>query len=256
MAITFEERSSNLNILNNFIGYGNPDAEYLFVGIEEHSYDNNSKDINWESEHKRFDIYKNNFFNKPFSLSNTDFNELNHETGKSPTYEGITKIYNHLNKGERLEIKDIGKLSSNLFIMNLYPLGRATTKDKYNDFVKEYLFNGDFEEWYNDNWMPSRKNVLVDFLKNYFQTNKNTKKWVFCLGTSLWYEFEDLLKSALEDPQFKFEIKQEVTNNTYFGLSEKTNSNIFCLYHPASSHFRKLDIQNILDVKNNLENSR
>ncbi len=248
MSITPKEKEDNLEILNNFIGYGNPEAKYWFIGIEEHSPDKNRKGIDWELESKRFDIYKQNYQYKPFSLSNKDFKFLNEKITYTPTYEGIKKIYNQINSSNKIETDEIGNYGINLFIANLYPLGRSTTRDKYNEFVKRYLYDDSFEKWFEDNW-EKRKDILKKFLINKLFKDSKKEKYIFCLGISSWNEFEELFKSSLNEPTFKFDTIKNSKNDNYYGYYKANNYNIYCLYHPASSRFNNLNFEYNNDLK-------
>jgi hypothetical protein len=188
------------------------------------------------------------FHNKPFFLTNVDFKDLGEKIGKSPTYEGVKEIYNIFNDDKKIEISDIGDLKSDIFMANLYPLGRATTKDNYNDFVRSFLFEGDFEEWSIEYWMK-RRDILINFLKNYFFNESNVEKFIFCLSISEWYTFEDLIKSALDYPDFKLAVIKGESNNNYYGYSKNSNYHIYCLYHPASTRFRYPDFQYIKSLR-------
>ncbi len=244
MSFTEEEKKINLEVLNNFIGYGNPNASIYFIGIEEHSPDK-QKTIDYELEKKRLGIYKQAFKEKkPYYLTNADFISLNETYKYNKTYSGITKIFNTISPSNMITPQNIGDLNIDLFIANLYPLARATTKDSYNCFIKEFAFDNNFNEWSKKYWTP-RKEILKDFFSKYLLQNTTSQKYIFCLGTSNgnWETFEIFIKELLNDASLKFECKH--ANKNYYGLIKKDNLIFYCLYHPASRQFYKINFVNI-----------
>jgi len=216
-------KEENMNILNNFIGYGNPCADFWFMGIEEHSID---KNLNMLEEKERFKIYckKYNKVQSPFYLTNEELSAKMQEEDKknakkSKTYEGYIKMYNEILKNKKqnnFESENIGTKESKFFILNLYPLPRATTNSNYNNFIKEYIYAGTFNEWKKKYW-NERKKYISNFRNNY------NPKFIFCFGTSRWNDFEKLFG--------KFEVIKN-SDNKYFGKFK--NKNIFCLHHPTA----------------------
>lgn len=232
-----EEKSYNMEVLNNFIGYGNPEAKYWFLGIEEHSIE---KNLDKDKEQKRFEIYLKNYKKKePFFLTNDHFtNEMQNEdsgnTEKSKTYKGIVDFYNLVFKNENeapIDESNIGKSDSKIFMLNLYPLPRKTTKDAYNPFVKENLFDGTFEEW-KKIYFNNRKEALKKFLKKNIDIKKDEKN-IICLSTANWKEFEEMISELLETPKSKLKVETK-EDERYYGILHYEKLNFMCIYHPTS----------------------
>lgn len=247
MNIGQEEIQQNLDCVNNFVGYGNPDAKFWFIGIEEHSSDK-TEDIGWEEEKIRMEIYKRNYTGSPYFLTNQDFIELNEKYSNNITYEGIKNLYNKFNKLNKIESNEIGDGNTDLFIANLFPLGRATTNDNYNTFVRQMIFKGNFDEWYQSHW-TDREKVLSSFLKQYFFNDSKQQKFLFCLGTSQWYLFEHLFGLLKENEKFCFETKIIQDSNKYYGYTKMEGKDIYCLYHPSSSQFRNTNYRYIDSIE-------
>ena len=217
----------NMKVLNNFIGYGNPSAEYWFMGIEEHLFD--SKDDNiCEEEIKRLNICKKELFNNemgPFSLSNDDFMEFKEKdesnSKNSPTYRGICKIFKILT-GLELDPKLIGDKKINVFICNLFPLARPRTFSDYNNFIKLNIFKGDFNKW-KDEYGEYRRKAISKFFQEHF-LKENKQKYLICLGTSFIDDFQVTLNSI-------FKSNLNIEKHKKLIVSQKL---IYCIYHPSS----------------------
>lgn len=176
------EKETNLEVLNNFMGYGNPEANIWFIGLDEYEdYGNNRV----QDSLNRFDVYKKafNIAQGSYSLSNEDFKMFESEDKKnaeiSPTYDGYMKLYNFISQ-DKITKAEIGSRKKKLFVSNLYSLARPNVNTGYSNFIKENIFNGDFDLWYVKQWKNVRLKLLRNFIKSHFLDNPK-KRFYFVL---------------------------------------------------------------------------
>ncbi|MBU2447541.1 MAG: hypothetical protein KJ666_18475 [Bacteroidetes bacterium] len=199
-----------LEVLNHFVGYGNPNAQFLFMALEETGFSDKKEDENTELEKLDFlhHKYEGNGTNKYFYLSNESFRELP-IIKKQNTYDGYVLLFNQLSGNENINIKDIGSNTIDLFVSNLYAIPK---NEIYNNFIKQHVFIGEEEEW-KKIFLDRRLEILRDFVKDYFYKKS---KLIFCFGRSAKFIsdynklFNSLFNSKIEiNPAKKYEIIKE-----------------------------------------------
>ena len=102
-----DQKETNFNILNNYIGYGDPESKYWFMGIEEGGTSWNNDNIEDLENYNKF--FKSNF-NKPYSIPNNFETESSANDDKKSPYIKLTKFIEH-------------HYNSTTFLLNLSPLG-------------------------------------------------------------------------------------------------------------------------------------
>lgn len=238
----------NLQALNNFIGYGNPNSLLWFIGIDEQGDFDIKEENNELSKLAVFTECFKNFKGKPFyileedlisRLPDTQMLELKEKADRDFTYKGILEIFNVLNKS-----KYTGSFISNsqlkLFDTNLFPIGRGnTSNDNYGSFVKKYFDISTFSEWKQGFW-----NDRIQAFNEFIIANEvlNSPKIFICLGVGYQTEFQEVLK-IIFDKEIKLIKHQLVTIND-------EHQAILC-YHPSkrnrSNKFTKIYVSKILE---------
>ena len=160
----------------NFLGWGNPNANVWFVGLEEHD-EFNSDNI----EHIRNE-YKNKI---------SGYKKLAPLTGLcAKLYYLITEKKEYDNSYLENEKKAFQENAGDLFLTNLSIFGSAThnntsslkLKDKYeNIFGKDFL---------NSNYVQERWQHLITKMKQ-------KERFYFCLGTKDYRNFQEKMKEVI-----------------------------------------------------------
>ena len=212
--------------LSDFIGYGNPNGTYWFIGIEEHfKPSNNPADI--RRELKRLDIYEREYDNvkKPYWLSKNDFESfysehknLENESDNDSTTKCILEILAFY--GVQCNIGELWQENSEMFIANLFPLGKGSANAEYDSyFTEKYIFSGrSFENWKKYFW-EQRKNHLIAFINQFLKDGKNHK--LFCFGVTYKSYFDSILNQLLGE---YLKAHQVIHNN---------NIDVCLIYHPS-----------------------
>lgn len=225
-----------LDALNHFVGYGNPGSRYWFCGIEER-WDVSNKDEETELDRINM-VYKNKFNKNGFTLNQTDFNIFyekhrnqkekdNNVAINNPTYKGILKLYNNLVNENFLPERIPEIFNNEIFVFNLYPLGKKDEKSEYSNFVNKNFGCKNFKEW--EKWGDLRKKVMKTFLTSYLSLGE--EKIIICLGTGNWNSFQDIFNVIF--CKIDLEGKWTGKSNMYFGHTKIFDFNIICIYHPS-----------------------
>lgn len=205
------------NKLNNILGWGNPDAKIIFIGIEEggewgiKSYYNdkdtvsnlnkiiykvNLKESLNESEHRLLNEYINRVDN---DITEKYINNIIPENSNiifaSGPPQKITQTFqklfidNLLCRYPKLNIVNVSgilkkdrenfdEFTENAIFLNLYPLGRGNIDRKISEY--EHLFGTkECERFPNEIFSNQRKCLLKSFLRKKI-LEKNFKIIVFC----------------------------------------------------------------------------
>ena len=189
------------NLMKNYLGYGNPNAKYWFVGKEENWRDINEKITGGIIELKDEDL---NYYSNPVS-NYSDYILYTFECRLKSQYrtfeKGVVKVYQRLTKND-----NISDLLHNCFIWNINFL--PLTKDLYSCYQKDkYLYD-----------ISTRIKEIGKFL--------GTGKNVFLFLYKDWYL--NMANNLISDKSNKLiwndeEIKVTIENNDYY-----------ILYHPSS----------------------
>jgi hypothetical protein len=234
-----EQQKLNLETMNHFIGYGDPDSDKIYMGIEEHG-GSGTGDINIEQE--KLDVYietYNKNIGKPFTLTNEDFQSyyvkypyIKEREKIDDEKSQLYKIYKYLNNkmNENYKINCISdNLGSekvkNFLSTNLYALPKKGINTSY-DRITFKLFGVNPKE-YKD-YLTTRKKYLRDFINE--RSNKQ-KLIIFCFCIA--NEFKDFFEKTLllKNLNFKgFPIDNFKKANCFYVYS---NDNIiaFQFYH-------------------------
>ena len=131
-----ESKINYFEALNNLIGYGNMDAQYWVIGIEEGQSFNEKKN----SCNEQFLNFYYNYYNykkNPYVITNEDYDEKTFSCidTKNTNY---MKLLQYISKAKN--IKDIGSKNVELFMLNLYPLASKGTSYDYDEKYYRQLF--------------------------------------------------------------------------------------------------------------------
>jgi hypothetical protein len=240
----------NIEALNHCVGYGNPSANYWFFSLEDgggYCDKGQEKAIDFECKERelqRLELYKKKFADKNFSayhLTNQDlegfysqFPEEREKASTDFTYENYCSIYNSLNN-DNITPKSIGDSESKIFISNLFPISRSNSENNFDPFVKEFIFNGTFEEWEEKYW-SDRKKYISDFFKN--RVTSNTYVTILFLGVE--NKFNELLNEMIGK-----KVKLEFERKLIF-----KNFTLLQTYHAGrrTTYNKKFNIESILKL--------
>jgi hypothetical protein len=238
MNITKEER---MNILNSYIGNGNPSGKYWFMGIEEGGgldIDNDKKTLSKRQiklEEICSDKYKED---NPYYLTNEEIpNDIRilKQENSSKVLQAIKYFYSKLEN--EIQISDIGNKNVKLFQLNLRAIPSRTTKLDYSIY-KDFLGVESRKE-YDGLFYSKRKEFIMSFLQKYFFDSKD-KKYLFCFGKTAWVEFSRLINEIIKNQQLNDSYSENLSifndqlngeKRSYIHLS--INQEIFLLYHPS-----------------------
>lgn len=212
----------NIEALNHCVGYGNPSASYWFVSLEDGGgyyggeQKNNIDPKCIEKELQRLEVYKKKFADSNFSaycLSNEDFDnfysnfpEDRIKAGTDFTYQNYCDIYNRLNN-DNLFPENIGDSNSKIFVSNLFLISRSNSKNNFDPFVKEFIFDGTFEEWEEKYW-TKRKEYISDLFKIVMARNN----FITILFLGIDYRFNELL-NEITGKEIKLEFEKKLIFN-------------------------------------------
>jgi hypothetical protein len=164
------------DILNGFKGFGNPEANIWFVGIEEGS--------NWsgspEEDRKAYERYEKGYF----------WSEPQEENEYTSVYDVMSKIIFGLGvaSGAILEYRDkvMFKKDGGVFQANLYPLGKPTVKT-WPGYYKQVFGYGESEiERYKKDVRQTRFPELRKFWEQY------SPSITICFGSTFWSDYKKL----------------------------------------------------------------
>lgn len=216
----------NLEALNHCVGNGNPCANYWFFSLEDgggYCNKGQEKAIDLECKERelqRLELYKKKFADKNFSayhLTNQDlegfysqFPEERKKASTDFTYQNYCSIYNSLNN-DNIAPKNIGDSDSKIFISNLFSVSRSNSENNFNPFVKEFIFDGTFEEWEEKYWADLKK-YISDFFK--VKVHSNTNMIILFFGVD--DKFNELLNEMIgKEVRLEFERKLVFKNFTF-----------------------------------------
>jgi hypothetical protein len=212
--------------LMHFIGYGNPNGNYWFIGLDEHFKISDNNEEIWKQELTRLNIYRHKYESTMglYSLSFEDFKDfynkydnLKNESNNDPTTKGICEIMQVL--GYPYATEDLWKENSQVFITNLFPFGRGNSNSGFNKFTQKYIFNGNtFNEWFP--FWEERKKLLYRFIDEFMNKEKKTK--IICFGVSYISWFEQLF--------FNFNKDIKLAKND---CVHSNKMDIYLIYHPS-----------------------
>lgn len=237
--------NENLNIINHYIGYGNPNSKFWFWGIEE------KWDVKKEEEEKEKDkfihVYKSKYQkenNDIFFLNEKDFEDfyslekykvnkqkdLRDSASENKTYKGILRIFNsfHSEPEKYQNDKIPSVLNNNIFTMNLFPLGKKGDKEQdFDDFTGKLFGVKNYSEW-----KKQKKEERVQCFLNFFNRYHCKDKIVFCLGMAHWPDFKEYISIILNGEQSQIGPNSEESFNKFETLLTPLGTFIF-VYHPA-----------------------
>lgn len=263
-----EKIKYSFDILNNFIGYGSLQAEYVFLGLEE-KYQTIEDEFDKELNIKLLEISKQKLYkssSKYYSLEEDDFKDLfsnkcikklfEYKANNSVFYKRILNYYksyilkpkliNHnLNEHEiENNLKEITTfdLGSNkileLLIGNIFPIPREYHIADVPQFYMEY-FDADKKTLYNykdSDYFKKRSEILkVYFLHNLNGINK--KIIVFGEKKSVYeYLTNHSFFKINEDNHCKFDDSIKDINNcrNIYYFSKNENYSIALCDHPRA----------------------
>lgn len=179
----------------------------------------------------------------PFYISNEDFSEFYEkypeEKAKSLTdtsYKNYCAIYNHFNS-PNISIENIGEPNIDLFISNLFPLSRKTTKSKYDKFVREFIFDGDFTEWKKNYWNERKENISKFFHKI---IDRNKRLTILFFGPDPDYGFNEIL-NMISGETIKLEFQKKIVHQ---------NLTVLQAYHPGQTitYNKKFNVEQVIQL--------
>ena len=160
--------------LNNLLGFGNPDAKYIFCGIEEGGI----WDLNIEDDKALLNFYnrdkKKYYTNEDLSKAlGDDFYQRKFGCINSPVYRLISKFFD-----SEIKLQHIGSIREDIFIMNLYPLANKNIKNEYPTSYKD-IFGVSCRADYIISYFEERKSLIKEFF------NKKDRK-IILMGKANW----------------------------------------------------------------------
>lgn len=191
MNLTKEEKR---NLVVNLIGYGNPEARLLLMGIEESAKGEWTQDASDEY----FMKFKNGYTNE------IKIEDLRKTTG---TYNGYYRLIK--------KVFPEYKKDNGFFVANLLPFGKKDCKTKLTPEQCEMFGAKNHEELYEIT-INERHNALIAFFEKY---NCKDKYIVFCIGNSNNKEVE-LVKFLSK----LYNVNNEVLLNNIFKHDEKSKN--------------------------------
>ncbi len=255
----------NLNLLNRFLGYGNPDlARIFFFGIEEGLPFEGEEDFNkWLRNLKEFEILPNKYLCCDFNgniVSKT-------RPVKWPT-EGFQAYFSYKILNEVLFEKDLPSLNDYLskhyiqyekrvFCSNVFPIGSKRDKDWETPNISITGYSMREKNLYRDdcwnatgrhNNIIARSIVIRDFLKYIkMRMDSDIGVWIFVMGkvpiTKMFPILSDIFgidKNLMENGGcFKNHEKKPV----YCSY----NKRIWFTQHPSYGHFVQNDVIRVID---------
>lgn len=231
-----ENQSKYYGALFHLLGYGDDNAEYIFMGIEEKETGND--------ECMRKDIYIKNFKNqKPFTLHNIDFKvfeKIDREALKK------TKIYDFYEKfmigrnGREMPRYNMADNGNRILCGNLYPFARQNTNKNLENDKNKYL-----SEHFED-----RKKMFIDYFKRRVEDGK--LKYILCFGIK--EEYKKIFKEILKDDrnqivEHEFHAGSAKRRKYYMSNSEKF-PRIYLFNHPSYGWLTMEQFEEIFPIKN------
>ena len=248
-----------LEILEGFVGYGNPDAKIIFIGIEERGGGY------WNLE-KRFNTPNYKFIDcKRFHLDNEI--SIKHHSDKSYKdlkLQGVWKFMCYfmlrLNGHTKDEIDAKNKIlmreyqseylgttnsKGETLLTELYPIPCekeniwGIPKEKYYDIIPQYKSKKD----YRRNVLPKRIKIFRDLINSpKFQASN-----IICYGNGNWKDFENFFA------EFNVEFKDIETSKRSKMGQMKNGVNVFLVPFFGNGN---IDYQTLDDIVNKIKSSR
>lgn len=211
--------------LNNLLGFGNPDAKYIFCIIEEGGI----WDLNKDDDKSLLDFYKRDkkkyYTNEDLIIAlGDDFYQRKFGIINSPVYRLISKFFN-----SEITLQDIGSIQKDIFIMNLYPLANKNIKDEYPKSYED-IFGVSCRDDYKTSYFKERRSLIKKFF------NKMDRK-IILMGKANWHIYK-LLYSEVTDWQEKNYCEYAVTSNNLIVLTP----------HPRFFRFTAEHLKSIINI--------
>lgn len=227
--LTQEQRRE---ICIKFIGYGVPESNVWFMGIDEAK----SMDANESKEVLKRDENLIEYANFEFvyynSLIKSDGNGKYIDTNPNETYGGYKKILEKFFKPNLLQ--------GNYFMTNLYPFSRCKNEKDRNILIsnedQDYFGfqSNKFRETMEDsqyNIFPNRIKVLINFFERY---NWKYKYIFFCVGNGIYERVYDdnfitFLKLLYKQDSLELDLDKR--------LPQKLSDKKYWLHHASGRSF-------------------
>ncbi len=192
------------NNLLNYIGMGNPESDYWFIGIEEAKVPEIDK-IGKISESYDWEMRENWY--------ESDLAELRENKNKKGFSGKFTSVYTIMAKTitsfNNIKIKPREYINKYLFFekgsnfqINLYPIGRNKNTDMLSpEILKELEMT---EEYYYKDFMKTRKQKVLQYI------NQHKPTFIICFGIGHWNDYRELFVTQKENFQREdcFEYQQ------------------------------------------------
>ena len=167
-------------ILNDFIGYGNPEGKFWFIGLEEHG--------NWE-ESPNVDQEIEKFKNRILC------DNAGEPKGKTKVYEIMSKIVlsakdRPLDKWQEYIVNELLVKDGETFQMNLFPLGKNNWDYWPAEGSYKRLFNFDSRGQYLQKVKDSKR---FEKLRDEWSLDRKQTKVTICFGANQWESFKTSL---------------------------------------------------------------
>ena len=221
-----EEKEYNLNILNNFIGYGNPHSDYWFMGIEEGG--------NCWEDHDFEDAGLFNCYVKLFHENNDNSYFISKETLCDSPNSGYSPIYGKIRIA--LGLSHWTDYIENIFALNIYALPKPRLNANYSDsYLKNFGIKN--QEEYVKKYKNVRVKILKSFIQKYFfNRNKEHNKYLICHGSSAFNSYIEFFKE-----NFNIELDNEKPTKI-------NNSKIFLMSHLSRRNNSGHILKKLLDI--------
>ncbi|ROL61360.1 hypothetical protein D9V86_06175 [Bacteroidetes/Chlorobi group bacterium ChocPot_Mid] len=215
--------------LINLKGFGNPESNFWFVGIEEAKVPSTC-DIKKLKDEFDFEI-RENWYEK-------DLKNIRENKNMDGYGHGITKIYNIMAK-IIIKMKAQNNVTPRVFInehlfyqdgcnfqMNLFPIGRNKTSDKISkSLLNEFGFDDDNE------YFSQVKNIRFEKLRGFIELKK--PKYLICFGKGksemYWDNFKDMMfpnkEIFIKEDLFEYKIINWDSKQTVMILTPFFNNN-------------------------------
>lgn len=244
---------NNLEYLNNFLGYGDPDrAKIFFFGIEEHGQCKSMEEFN--NSRDKFFTY---IINESCAAKN-----ITEKIQVTLSYRLLTKNLNIDLKVTEAEYLN-GKVNYNYeFFSNVYPLGCTNDKswEPINTEITGYLGNEKFT-YRNECWEGTGRHAGVKprlvvlkyflrFIKNRIESEQNV--WIFVMGLNKRNPYCPALKMFPlisevfnVDPDL-LEKESDIKNHKGSNMYHCYNDRIWFTQHPSYGNLNSEDVDKII----------
>jgi len=211
----------NLEVLQNFMGYGNPESNYWFIGIEEGG--------KWKGNDflpkGEFDYLKDKFKEQPYHIKELTEKQLEKDRGPGT----ISSIKNFF--GDSINSTEPNEIYKHMFMGNLLPLSNDSSNKEYPQEYKKF-FGIDSRESYLDSiFFKERLDILSNFINLHIFDGSNNQKHLIFHGKTYWDYYKCFIDNCLNKKRNNFKDKDKIK---YCKIKDM---NVYIILTPHFSRF-------------------